>query len=200
LGAEGVEVDYPELLTSSGDIWQFVYPETSPQQISIPSFDSLLKAASKYGFDERWLTVNISIVKSAIDIPIPEGIRTGQQAFEYWASCFGKMRESQAPPDSKTLLSSLHAAMYLVNTRTLAWLYLMNGRTSLSAEDKAKILISLQNEVNMANELAGRLIRMFAEPANMPCEACRELLDGIIEIINPIADLEKGIMEYEARE
>jgi ferric-dicitrate binding protein FerR (iron transport regulator) len=53
LEAEGIEVDYPELLTSSGDIWLFVYPEISPRQIPISRFDSLFKAASKYGFDEQ---------------------------------------------------------------------------------------------------------------------------------------------------
>lgn len=194
LGAEGIEVDYPELLISSGDIWQFVYPETLPRQIPILYFDSLLKAASKYGFDEQWLAANVPIAKSAIDKHIPEGIYTGLKAFEHWASCIEKMRKSQAPPDSNTLLSSLHAAMYLVNTRTLIWLNLINGRTSLSAEDKAKVLILLQNEVNTANELAGRLISMFAGPANQPCEACRDLLDGIIEIINTISDIEKGVL------
>jgi ferric-dicitrate binding protein FerR (iron transport regulator) len=198
LGAEGIEADYPELLTSSGDIWQFVYPEISPRQIPILHFDSLLKAASKYGFDEQWLTTKIPDTKSMIDMPIPKGIYTGQKAFEHWASCFEKMRKSQAP-DSNTLLCSLHAAMYLVNTRTLAWLSLMNGRTSLSAENKAKVLILLQNDVNKANELAGRLIHMFAGPMSQSCEACRNLLDGIIEIINSLADIEKGILEYEAR-
>ena len=199
LEAERIKVDYPELIISSGDIWQFVYPETSPRQIPIFYFDSLLKAASKYGFDEQWLTANIPGMKSAIDMPVPEGIYTGQKAFEHWASCFGQMRKSQAVLDSSTLLCSLHAAMYLVNTRTLTWLNLMNGRTSLSAEDKAKILTLLQNEVNKANELAGHLIRMFAGPTNQPCEACWDQLDGIIEIISTIADIEKGVLEYEAR-
>jgi hypothetical protein len=75
----------------------------------------------------------------------------------------------------------------------------MNNRTSLSAEDKAKVLILLQNEVNKANELAGHLIRMFAGPTNQPCEVRRDLLDDIVEIINTIADIEKGVLEYEAR-
>lgn len=199
LGAEGVNADYPELLLSSGDIWQFVYPETSPRQIPILYFDSLLKAASKYGFDEQWLTTNIPGMKSMIDMPVPEAIYTGQKAFEHWASCFEKMRKLQAPPESSTLLCSLHVATYLVNTRTLAWLNLRSGRTNLSANDKAKVLILLQNNVNKANELAGCLIRMFAGPVNQPCEECRDLLDGIIEIINSIADIEKGISEYEVR-
>jgi ferric-dicitrate binding protein FerR (iron transport regulator) len=200
LEAESIDTDYPELLILSGDIWQFSYPETSPRQFPIPHFDSLLKAASKYGFDEQWLTANIPGTKSMIDMPIPEGVFTNQKAFEHWASCFEKMRKSQEPPDSKTLLCSLHAAMYIFNTRTLAWLNLTNGRTGLSAEDKAQILTLLQNEVNTANELAGRLIYMFAGPADMPCEACRDLLDGIVENINTIARIEKGVMEYEARE
>jgi ferric-dicitrate binding protein FerR (iron transport regulator) len=197
LGAVGIEVGYPELLTSSGDIWQFVYPEKSPRQIPIPRFDSLLKAASKYGFDEQWLTAKIPVTKYMIDIPIPKGVYTGPKAFKHWASCFEKMQKLQTPPDSKTLLGSLHAAMYLFNTRTLAWLSLINGRTSLSAEDKAKIYILLQNDVNKANELAGRLIRMFAGPVNMPCEACRNQLNDIIENINSLANIEKGILEYE---
>jgi hypothetical protein len=199
LRAEGIEVDYPELLTSSGDIWQFVYPETSPQQIHVPRFDSMLKAASKYGFDKQWLTTKIPSTKSMIDMPIPKGFYTGQKAFEHWASCFEKLRKSQVPMDSSTLLCSLHAAVYLVNTRTLVWLNLMNGGTNLSAEDKAKILILLQNEVNKANELAGHLMRVFAGLVKQACEACRDQLDGIIENINTIADIEKGVLEYEVR-
>jgi hypothetical protein len=125
LATEGIEADYPELLISSGDIWQFVYPGTTPQQIPIFRFDPLVRAAAKSGFDKPWLTANVPAAKSAIDKPAMEGIYTGQKAFEHWASCFEKIRKSSETADSDTLLSSLHAAVYLANTRTLAWLSIM---------------------------------------------------------------------------
>jgi ferric-dicitrate binding protein FerR (iron transport regulator) len=111
--AEGIEADYPELLMSSADIWQFVYPQNSHQRFPFVYFDPLRRAASKYGFDELWLMTNVSAAKSAIDKHVSEDLYTGQEAFEHWIGCFERLRKSQEPPDSDTLLSSFHDAVYL---------------------------------------------------------------------------------------
>ena len=199
LAKEGIEADYPELLISSGDIWQFVYPETSPQQIPIFYFDPLLQTASKYGFDEQWLTANIRAARFSIDDPAAaKGRFTGQKAFGRWAGCFEQARKSQEPPDSATLLYSLHGSVYLANTRILAWLSLTNVEMDLPAEDKAKILALLQTEVNTANELTVRVIRLFAGPEDQPCDECRMLLDGIIEGIMNVRSTEEAISAYKA--
>jgi ferric-dicitrate binding protein FerR (iron transport regulator) len=191
LAAEGIEVDYPELLISSGDIWQFVYPETSPRQIPIPYLDPMLKAASKYGFDEQWLTANIRAARFAIDDPAAvKGRFTGSRAFEAWATCFEKL------PDSHTLLYSIHAGAYLANTRTLAGLSPMNGNIDLPPDDKAKVLALLQTEVNTAYELGGRVMRLFVASEDQPCDECQALLDSIVERISTIRGVEKAISAY----
>jgi len=200
LAAEGIEADYPELLISSGDIRQFAYPETSPQQIPILYFGSLLKAASRYGFDEQWLTANIPAARFAINDPAAaKGRLTGLKAFEAWASCFEQVRKSSEALDSGTLLSSLHAGTYLANTRTLTWFSINNGRHALRPEDKSPVLDLLQTEVNTANELIGHVISLFAASAEQPCDECQGMLDGIIEGISTITSSEERILEYEAR-
>ena len=170
-----------------------MYPETSPQQIPILYFVPLLKAASKSGFDEKWLTANSRAAKFAINDPaVTKGRFTGQKAFERWAGCFEQARKSQESPDAGTLLSSLHAAVYLANTRTLAWMSVVNGDGGLPAGDKALTL--LQTEVNTANELAGRIIRLFVGPVNQPCNPYQDQLDGIIDRINTIQNIEKDVL------
>lgn len=198
LAAEGIETDYPQLLISSGDIWQFAYPATSPQQIPIPYLDPMLKEASKYGFDEQWLTENIRAAKSAIVSPsAPEDRFTGPKAFEQWAACIEQMRRSSEPPDAAALLYSLHASVYLANTRTVAWLSLTSGELDSAQKDNAKVLALLQTEVTTATELTGRIIRLFAGVEDQPCDECRMLLNDIIENITTITEIEKGIKEHE---
>ncbi len=201
LAKEGIKADYPELLISSGDIWQFVYPETSPQQIPILYFDTLLKTASKYGFDKQWLMANIPAAKSAIDDPAAaKGRFTGLKAFEQWASCFEQVRKSPEELDSGTLLYALHAGTYLANTRTLAWFSINDGKHLFRLEDKTVVLALLQTEVNTANNLAGKIIELLRMSQSEPCGECQGLVDKIIKEINEIMSSEKGILKYEGRE
>ncbi|MFC1780852.1 FecR domain-containing protein [Planctomycetota bacterium] len=194
LAEEAIEVDYPELLFATGDIWQFAYPQVSNQQIPVISFDSLLKAGSQYGFDEQWLLENIP-AKSFPDNP--KEIFTGRNALEQWADCFEQLQKSSQAPDSGTLLYSLHAGTYLTNTRTLAWLYIANEKPSISDEDKGQVQALLQSQVNTANELTNLVIRLFAASKNQPCEELNTLINQIIGSITAIMDIEEGISEYE---
>jgi len=200
LAKEGIDVDYPELLIQSCDIWQFVYPETSPQQIPILYFDPLLKTASKYGFDKQWLMANIPATKSAIDKPVAaKGRFSGLKAFEQWASCFEQVRKSLEELDSGALLCSLHADTYLANTRTLAWFSINDGKHLFRPEDKTAILALLQTEVNTANKLTGKIIELLRMSQSEPCGECQGLVDKVVEDISAIMSSEKGILEYEAR-
>jgi hypothetical protein len=191
---EGIEADYPQLLLSSGDIWQFAYPANTPRQIPAAYLDPMLKAASEYGFDKKWIMKNIPAAEAAAANP-PQGQFTGLKAFDKWMAGIEKAKESVDPPDSQTLLYSLHASAYLVNTRTLTWLGITNGKTNISAAARDEILTSLQAEVNTANELTGRVIRLLADIEAQPCDECRTLLDGMIENIATITGIEKGLEE-----
>jgi len=201
LAKEGIKADYPELLISSGDIWQFVYPETSPQQIPILYFDPLLKTASKYGFDKQWLMANIPATKYAIDKPVAaKGRFSGLKAFEQWASCFEQVRKSLEELDSGTLLYSLHAGTYLANTRTLAWFSINNSEHLFRPEDQTAILVLLQTEVNTANKLTGKIIELLRMSQSEPCGECQGLVDKVVEDISAIMSSEKVILKYEGRE
>jgi len=201
LAKESVEVDYPDLLIQSADIWQFVYPGTSPQQIPILYFDPLLKTASKYGFDKQWLMANIPATKSVIDKPVAaKGRFSGLKAFEQWTSCFEQVRKSPEELDSGTLLCSLHAGTYLANTRTLAWFSINDGKHLFRPEDKTVVLALLQTEVNTANKLTGKIIELLRTIQSKPCGECQGLVDKVVEDISAIMNSEKGILKYEGRE
>jgi ferric-dicitrate binding protein FerR (iron transport regulator) len=190
LKAEGIEAEYPQLLIASGDIWQFAYPAATPQQIPFPYLDSILKMASNHGLDKNWIMENIPAAEAAAANP-SQGQSTGIVAFEQWMACIEKMQKSSNTPDSQTVLYSLHAGVYLANTRTLAWLCLTNNKIDISPTDRAEILTALHTEVETANELSSRVIRLFAGVEDQPCDECRTLLTGIIENITTITGIEK---------
>ena len=193
LAKEGTDVDYHDLLLKSGDIWQFVYPQVSPSRIPVLSGDSLLKAVTPYGFGKEWLGENVRSAR----IATLEGRFVGLKAFEQWEADLGKASMLPAEKlDSGTLLCSLHFSTYLTNTRILAWLGLKNAALASGNPQKASVLPLLQTQVNTANELTGRIIRLFAI-SNVPCEEYQTLIDGIITHIDTITNLEKGIVEYE---
>ncbi|MHC4159904.1 MAG: FecR family protein, partial [Planctomycetota bacterium] len=116
LAKKGIEVDYPELLIKTGDVWQFVCLEVSPAQFSVINPDSLLKTASNYGFGKQWLLGNVPAAKSALEKPVlSENSFTGLKAFERWLDYFDETK-GLTPP---TPIYSFHASKYLANTRSL---------------------------------------------------------------------------------
>ncbi len=201
LKKERIEVDYPELLIRSGDVWQFVYPQVSPNQIPILNLDSLLKTASQYGFNEQWLLEDIPAAKSAFGSPVAVKKRfTGLKAFEEWAGCFEKAQKTPKELNGGLLLYSLHASVYLANTRTLVWFTIKNGQYTFTAEDEAGALEVLLSEVNTTNELTNKTIRLlWRSHQGQPCDKYPQLLDDVIEDIREIMRIEKRIAEYESR-
>ena len=201
LAKEGIEVDYPELLIRSGDVWQFVYPQVSPGRIPVLNEDSLLKTASRYGFNKQRLLEDIPAAKSAFDSPVAAKKRfTGLKAFDQWAGCFEKAQKTTKELDGELLLYSLHASVYLANTRTLAWFTIKNGRSVFTAEDEAAVLDVLLMEVNTASELTNKNINLlWRSYQGQPCEEYPQLLDDAIEDIHEIMRIEERITEYESR-
>lgn len=202
LAKEGVEVDYPELLIHSGDVWQFVYPDVSPARIPVLNTDSLLRAASRYGYDREWLVENVSTVKSVIDSPmVAKSKFTDLKAFEQWSRYFEDLKKSSMELDADTLLYSLHASTFLANTRTLAWLGIKNGKhvSKFKAEHETEVLVLLQTEVNSTNILTNKTIKLLlASCQNQPCDEYSQLMDDVIENIGEIMNIEKRILEYES--
>ena len=198
LAKEGTEVDYPELLLKSGQILRFAYPAASPRWLCAVGVDWLLELADVYGRDRQWLLTNVPASGSAITGSASAKKQVfGLEAFEKWADQIKDGRQSPNGLASDTLLYSLHAGVYLANTRTLAWLGTKNGSLEFKDQEKAELLTFLEAQVNTANELTGRIIRLFAISASGPCDEYQGLLDGIIEDIGTIATCGKGILEYE---
>ncbi|MCK4823291.1 hypothetical protein KA005_46490, partial [bacterium] len=202
LEKEGIEVDYPELLVCSSEFWQFVYPQVSPSRIPVLNPDSLLRVASRNGYDREWLVENVSTVKSVIDSPmVAKGKFTGLKAFEQWSRYFEDLKKSSRELNADTLLYSLHASTFLANTRTLAWLGIKNGKhvSKFKAEHETEVLVLLQTEVNSTNILTNKTIELFwASRQNQPCDEYSQLMDDVIENIGEIMNIEKRILEYES--
>ncbi len=191
LEKERIKTDYPELLYASGSIWQISYPQISPYQIPFLTFDSLLKVTLQYNHDQQWLLENLPSSKGLMDKH--EGTLTGQNAFSEWQNNFEQLRKAGKSPDSGLLLYSLHAGTYLVNTRTLAWLYIANENTGLTSEDKANLLTLLQNEVNETEKIKEYIIRLFTISENCPCEEFNVLIDKVIDSLTEIMEIEEKI-------
>jgi hypothetical protein len=201
LTKEGIEVDYPKLLIQSGDIWQFVYPEASSGRIPVLNPDSLYGTTSKYGFNEQWLLQNVPTPKSIIDSSVgAKGKFTGLKAFEKWITRLEEARESPEEIDPDTVRYSLHASVYLVNTRTLLWLSIRNSQYGFKISDKADVLGQLQSEVNAAHNLTNKTIKLLSKSCQgQPCDEreYKQLIDEVIDCINTILGIEKRTPEYE---
>jgi hypothetical protein len=199
LAEEGIQAGYQELLTQSGDLWQFAYPETKSNRIPILDPNSLRRTASEYGFSEQWLVKNVAAAECAIDSLRPQqGRAVGLEAFKKWAACFENARRSSTQVDQKTLSYSLHACNYLVNTRVIAWFGVSRGEHTSKSEDKDTVADPLQSEVNTARDLSTMVVRLGALDSNA-CIIYRQWLEEIIDRINALADIEKRIREHEIR-
>lgn len=201
LAKEGIEVEYPELLVMSGDIWQFVYPQNSPQQLPVLYFDPLLKTVSKYGFDEQWLMANIPAAQYAMNTTTAAKDKlNGLEAFKAWVACFEQLVKSPEVLDSNTLLYSLHVSTYLANTRTLAWLITKNGRSAFKAENDDELLDLFQREVKIAQNITDQTTRLFwIFYQTQTCDEYQTLID-IVENIYEIIHIEKKILEHETQD
>lgn len=200
LAEEGIQVGYQELLTQSGDVWQFAYPEMVSDQIAILDPNSLRRAASEYGFSEQWLVQNVLTADCAIDtLRQQTGRAAGLEAFEKWAACFQNARRSSTQVDQKTVSYSLHACNYLVNTRVIAWFGVSRGKLAFRPENKDTVADLLQNEVNTARDLSTMVVRLWALESNA-CIIHRQWLEEIIDRINALEDIEKRISEHEIHE
>jgi ferric-dicitrate binding protein FerR (iron transport regulator) len=199
LAEESVQAGYQELLTQSGDLWQFAYPETVSDRIAILEPNSLRRAASEYGLSEQWLVRNVPTVECAIDSLRPQrGRAVGLEAFKKWAACFENARRSSTQLDQKTLSYSLHACNYLVNTRVIAWFGVSRGQLAFRPENKNTVADLLESEVNTARDLSTMVVRLWALESNA-CIIYTQWLEEIIDRINTLADIEKGIREHEIR-
>ena len=195
LAKEGVEVDYPELLIQSGNVWQFVCLEVSPARFSVIDPNSLLKTASDYGFDKQWLLKNVPVAKFALEKPVlSENSFTGLKAFGRWLKYLDETQELKPP----TLIYSYHASKYLAETRSLIWFAVRDGQYDLTNQERIEILGLLQEEVTAACKCQNEVLYPWDEQEKPSCDDIgQEPGDSVVEYIKIMKAVDEEIARYE---
>ena len=75
----------------------------------------------------------------------------------------------------------------------------MNGDENLPEEKKIEVLTLLQTEINTANKLTGRIIRLFAGFEDQPCGDRQMLMESIIEGVGTIMSIEEAFISIQSR-
>lgn len=192
LAEESIEVDYPELLIESGDVWQFVCLEVRTARFSAIDSNSLLRVASNYGFDKQWVLDNISAAKFAPEKSVlSENNFTGLRAFKQCLK-YAKGEEKAPAP-----LFVYHSAKYLAETRSLIWFAVKDGKYDLTAEECAEVLFLLQEEVTAAYKCQnGELPPRDKLKLSCSEDKCQELIDSIVGYIETMQAIEERIAWY----
>ena len=196
LTKEGIGVDYPELLTRSGDIWQFVFPESTKQRIPVLSQKSLMRICSHHGYDDKWLLKSVPAVKYlSADNAATKNKFFGLEAFEQWYKRFEKAKQVSAELDSDILRYSFHAGFYIIKTRSLAWLCIQKDMFECQVQDEDKLLSLLQDEVKAVDDLVQITRKAMASSKN-PCTGEIPHLNEQIECLERIGDIERQLTKY----
>lgn len=199
LANEGVEVEYPQLLFNSGDLWKFAYVKDRADKSSL-SFDSLLKVAAEYGFDKQWLLDNVSSAKYALENPVMlSNSGSALDTFEQWSSIFIDLQKCSTV-DYDTQYSIFQANVYLVETRSLIWFSIKNDNYNLIDKERDEILDLLQKEVNAANICKENTLHVPQNRVSCNSEANSQYsqwIDIIASNVKTIVDVEKEFSKYE---
>ena len=194
LAKKGIEVDYPELLIQSGDLWRFAFPEETNTRLVAVNYESMVKLASAFDKDAEWLSDNLCTSQSNL----PEDETLTLMAFNRWMKALEESLDSQSEIGSETLTHSLHASVYLFETRRLAWLSVKGDQIALTALEKKKVETLLEQEIKLANKCISQFKQIFADSySSSICDENkqRQLLLSVIESIKEITEIEKKISE-----
>ena len=182
LAREGIEVDYPELLIKSGDLWRFRYPPASSTKLLIPDPAVLTQLAASFGKDQQWLTEILPAINFANNTATSNDIATTNAVmFNKWLTSLQNANFA----NSNIIMGSLHASIYLTNTRTLTWL------TTAQTNPDAKEQNLLDDEIATTYKLTTQIIQLMKYEENN-CESDHpKLLQQAIEGINKIIEIER---------
>jgi ferric-dicitrate binding protein FerR (iron transport regulator) len=155
----GIHADYIELLMVSGDIWQFHYPRAPEQPIPIFNAAALQQLAAHYGADLSGLLEVIGEKpadhKLAGESPAESLAASAQEyraALQRWHADIVSFRQTtgrnqtipKAGGDTDVLLFTLHAGVYLRNTRIAAWAW------ARAHSDRAEAIFTLWAQSGIA--------------------------------------------------
>jgi len=193
LRREKLNVNYPELLIQSGNIWKLIHPENLSSQIRIVSEDSLIKAARRYGFDKQWLLIHLSGYAGK-DLPGIDHKLEVLRTFDKWLDYLKEANKSSKELDTDTILYSLNASIYLANTRTLIWLCVKNDRFGCKAQEKAHLLSLLEEEISASIENIHVAVELMTASNNLCLPEYNLNFDQMAEKIGVIRQCEKEIV------
>ena len=204
LAKDGIEVDYPELLIKTGDVWQFAHTKTTPDRFSVPSFNSLLKTVSGFGFDKQWLLNNVPLAKDTPEMPVLlKNSLTALAAFKRFNSSFEDAQKSREDMDFDTQIRLFHASIYLANTRSLIWFAVKDGKYNLTGKGRSEVLILLQSQVNGASVCRDNALyqldknKQTCDPEEYKQDKWYQWVDVIKRNITTITTAEEKIAKYE---
>ena len=129
LATQGMDVDYPELLMVSGDVWQFHFPDAWDGPLTAFEPAAASRVAARYGVDVGKLLPGDdpdAAVLAGPDAPTEEALMaTYQNAYERWKEAMASAAENTRDPfPSGLLFFSMRATDFLTNTRALAFAWL----------------------------------------------------------------------------
>jgi len=191
LTKEGIEVDYPELLIQTDDIWQFMCLEKFPARFSNPDFDSLLKVALFYGFDKEWLLKNVPSAKVALARKsCQQDTITDLKAFEQL------LKYAEGKEEMPYGFYIADACKYIAETRSLIWFAINTGKLNLTNTQRTEVSDLLQQEIAAACDCQNEIFYPSDEFKNLYCNKGQGN-EKIIEYIKTIQTIETRIPEYE---
>jgi hypothetical protein len=189
----GDTLDYSVLLMQSGDIWRFAYPRADASRQVEQDPNGLLRAAVQYGRDELWLE------RQGLVVPPATGRgrqATGEAAFEQWVRTIETDADLHGQDvDWRVLRETLDACRYLVETRTLAILWLSRDPGGMAPSAKREVSALLREELRTL----ARCVRLSYElgldwSGASPCE-CPDRLGALLEEISKLGRVEKQVRE-----
>jgi hypothetical protein len=183
LAQDGTEVDTIDLLIESGDLRRFAWPEYAPQRCLSENKEIIQPIATQYGIETDRLIPAKPLVQSK---PI-----SSVEAFERWLDAFDKDR-------GNVTLDSIHAAVFLINTRSLVWFAVKNDK--IQVQDKDGVLKSLSEQVRIASSSLETLNQLLlADKNESVCSVAQydEYIKKIKDDIFSMMEIERELAGYE---
>ena len=167
-------------------MWRFAYPPVTDHRLLTVQETEIVKAASRHGRNLQWLRDRSLLPPATMDSDKPKPVA---EALVLWQEQLGAVPSDREVP-RELLLNSLHACVYLRQTRSLLWLASETGWYSLPDLTKTQWQSLLQAEIAAAEGAMDHALRLLATDRSiLPCEsdAYRQLAQRLREAVTKLA-------------
>jgi len=190
------DLDYPELLIQTGDIWQIVYPDRFYRQIAVFQKDNLVKITNAYQLESIQLDRIIAQAASSRRGAISQ-LFFGESALHQWLTLARKVERACDSVGGINPLCeySMVASQYLENTRILAWLCVENGTLLVTSAKREALLDLLEKQITSAYQAGQAAWHLSKKECNSTGAQIRRLVTSI----EAIRENEKKMASYRLR-